>query len=125
MKTLKNLFVALGAAILAGLALTCAVTLLVNQGTISGKTNDVLIICFSLALFLLVGLVFGRKQKSHGLWWGLLLGGLYAAVALTVRGSTGTMTSTNGVLIGCRALMVVFGSILGVNFGRRAAAKQA
>lgn len=118
-KFIKNLAISLGISILIGILALLVVTLLSDKGVISPQTNDWIVSGFSAVLFLLLGFIFGHKQKSKGFWWGLFLAAIYVGIALIVRLATATMTPLGGSMIALRSVLLLIGTILGVNRGQK------
>ena len=105
--------------IILGVILTLTISLLSSFHVISINVNDNLLLALSLALFFLLGLIFGLVEKKKGLLNGLLLTLIYLVIVYSYKLIDKDFQFSSVYIIVSRCLLIVFGCIIGVNLGAR------
>lgn len=95
------------------------ISLLTSFKIINVKTNDIILIILSLFLFFLLGFIFGIIEKKKGLLNGLLLCFLYIAITFSIKLFDKNYTPSSLYIIFSRSLLIIIGSVLGVNLVNR------
>lgn len=117
---LINFSISLLSVIILGFLLILVITLLSNASIINHDMNDNIILVISFVLFFAFGFIFAFKEKKRGLLNGLLLVILYLIIAysfLSLRKEEIDL-SKNLIIVG-RSLLLLSGSVLGVNLSSR------
>ena len=105
--------------IILGVILTLTISLLSSFHVISINVNDNLLLALSLALFFLLGLIFGLVEKKKGLLNGLLLTLIYLVIVYSYKLIDKDFQFSSVYIIVSRCLLIVVGCIIGVNLGAR------
>lgn len=105
--------------IILGVILTLTISLLSSFHVISINVNDNLLLALSLALFFLLGLIFGLVEKKKGLLNGLLLTLIYLVIVYSYKLIDKDFQFSSVYIIVRRCLLIVVGCIIGVNLGAR------
>lgn len=105
--------------IILGVILTLTISLLSSFHVISINVNDNLLLALSLALFFLLGLIFGLVEKKRGLLNGLLLTLIYLVIVYSYKLIDKDFQFSSVYIIVSRCLLIVVGCIIGVNLGAR------
>ena len=105
--------------IILGVILTLTISLLSSFHVISINVNDNLLLALSLALFFLLGLIFGLVEKKKGLLNGLLLTLIYLVIVYSYKLIDKDFQFSSVYIIESRCLLIVVGCIIGVNLGAR------
>lgn len=105
--------------IILGVILTLTISLLSSFHVISINVNDNLLLALSLALFFLLGLIFGLIEKKRGLLNGLLLTLIYLVIVYSYKLIDKDFQFSSVYIIVSRCLLIVVGCIIGVNLGAR------
>ena len=98
-----------------GLISSLIISLLFSFSLINSKTNDIIMICISMVLFFLFGLIFGFKEKKRGLLNGLLLTILYILFLFTFKLLNPSFTYSSIYITLSRCSLIILGSVVGVN----------
>ena len=115
-KYFTNISVSIISLFIATLVFSLILTILSYNGVLSQKLTNILIMVISFILFLGVGFLYGRKTKKKGLLHGIVLSLIYILFLLVyyVIGSK-SWTFTSTIVNTTRILLLITGSILGVN----------
>lgn len=105
--------------IILGVILTLTISLLSSFHVISINVNDNLLLALSLALFFLLGLIFGLVEKKKGLLNGLLLTLIYLVIVYSYKLIDKDFQFSSVYIIVSRCLLIVVGCVIGVNLGAR------
>ena len=105
--------------IILGVILTLTISLLSSFHVISINVNDNLLLALSLALFFLLGLIFGLVEKKKGLLNGLLLTLINLVIVYSYKLIDKDFQFSSVYIIVSRCLLIVVGCIIGVNLGAR------
>ncbi len=105
--------------IILGVVLTLTISLLSSFHVISINVNDNLLLALSLALFFLLGLIFGLVEKKKGLFNGLLLTLIYLVIIYSYKLIDKDFQFSSVYIVVSRCLLIVVGCIIGVNIGSR------
>ena len=96
------------------------VTLLSRNNIINQQVNDNIVLVISFILFFAFGFFFAFKEKKRGFLNGLLLVLLYLILAYGyLRISNQEVTFSKTMTIVGRSLLLLSGSVLGVNLASR------
>lgn len=101
---------------IATLLFSLILAILSHTNVISLDTTQIIIMIMSFIVFFTFGLIFGRKVQKKGLLNGLVLVLLYGLTLLVyylLENKEWTLNTT--IVNGCRALLILIGSVIGVN----------
>ena len=115
-KYLSNISVSILFLFIATLVLSLVLTILSYNNVISMDACKITTMILSFIIFFTFGILFGRKVQKKGLFNGLVLVviyGLFLLVYYLLEGKEWTSYST--VVNASRALLILTGSIIGVN----------
>lgn len=74
----------------------------------------------SVVICFIVGIFFGKKCKKRGLLNGVLLASIFAVFLLLYYGLDNRPWELSNTLVnGARVLMIIFGTVIGVNMSKR------
>ncbi len=119
-KKLINFSISLLSAIILGFVMMVIVTLLSRNNIINQQVNDNIVLVISFILFFAFGFFFAFKEKKRGFLNGLLLVLLYLILAYGyLRISNQEVTFSKTMTIVGRSLLLLSGSVLGVNLASR------
>lgn len=119
-KTLTSFSMSLFFFFIAGIAVCALISFLGYKEILSHDVSSAIIEGVSIGLFFAFGLFNGWKIKKRGLLLGIALAGTYFLVAALIRvlGNQGWPLMSTLLIIG-RALMLIIGSIIGVNIAAK------
>lgn len=114
-KTLLNFIMSFILTFIPLLLITVLITYLNFKQIITYRTSKIIIYTISSVCFFSFGLIFTKKEKSHGLLHGLILITIYTLLFLILKKEKNTL---NILLLIIRDFSLVIGSILGVNLNK-------
>lgn len=112
-KTLLNFSISLLIILIPTILITILITYMTTNGSLSYSYGKIIMNIASIILLFLFAFIFLKKQKSHGLFHGLILVILFLAISLLLIKS-----ETNYLLIISKCLSLLFGAIVGVNYSK-------
>lgn len=119
-KTLTSFSMSLFLFFIAGIAVCALISFLGYKEILSHDVSTAVIGGVSIGLFFAFGLFNGWKVKKRGLLLGIALAGTYFLIAALIRvlGNQGWPLMSTLLIVG-RALMLIIGSIIGVNLAAK------